>query len=139
MRLYNKSKKDFMAVVKYEFKDLMSEQQHLLSYDSSFQIMPYRKKFTRKVREKLFRIVFNQKLFAYLNFRMEKMNEIGSLGSNSSLSVFGLTMNDTKNNNVIEWNEKDTSRSNSKSKSKQNENKELKASPSIVSLVLEES
>jgi hypothetical protein len=45
-------------------------------------------------------------MFAYLSFRIEKITKVSSLGSSSSLSMFGMTMNNnTKNENLmIDWN-----------------------------------
>lgn len=90
MRLKQKCKVQFFSILNYVLEQLLSDEEILLAYDESFCVAKFAPSLTQKVRESLFKIVFNQKLLAFLSSRIEKITNTVQLKSASSLSVFGV-------------------------------------------------
>jgi hypothetical protein len=96
-----------MSILNHVFQELVHEQKSLIKYDKSFEIVKNKQSFSESVKESLFKIIFNQKLFAYLSFRIQKITKPPSqVDSTASLSVFGVTMNNVKDPYLnLKWND----------------------------------
>lgn len=79
-----------MSLLNYALEQLLADEEILIAYDEQLCISKFSQTLTSKARDCLFKIVFNQRLFAFLASRIAKITDLAQLKSTSSLSVFGV-------------------------------------------------
>ena len=101
MKIVRYCKMKFNDVLDWEMNQILEDQKALLQVDTGFEVKSKLDKFTKEVRDKLFHIIFNEKLIAFLWHRITKKilknrgdskNEGNYVDSDSEKSLLGVQL-----------------------------------------------
>ena len=73
MRIKDKAYLNFFETINYEVKEMMKEKDLYEDYDDSFAVDKKKDLLSFDIKEKLFHIVFNEKLLAFLWKKIQKI------------------------------------------------------------------